>query len=35
VLGPVSDVVSVDVHVAGCPPRPEQIVAALRGLADR
>lgn len=35
VHGPVSDVVPVDVHIAGCPPRPEQIVAALRGLTGR
>lgn len=35
VLGPVSDVVPVDVEVPGCPPRPEAIVAALRGLSDR
>lgn len=35
VLGPVSDVVGVDVHVPGCPPEPAQIVAALRGLAGR
>lgn len=35
VLGPVSDVVPVDVHIPGCPPRPDQIVAALRGLTGR
>jgi Ni,Fe-hydrogenase III small subunit len=35
VAGPVSDVVEVDVEVAGCPPRPEEIVAALRGLTGR
>jgi Ni,Fe-hydrogenase III small subunit len=35
VVGAVSDVVPVDVEVAGCPPRPEAIVAALRGLTGR
>lgn len=35
VLGPVDDVVPVDLHVPGCPPEPEAIVAALRGLTGR
>lgn len=35
VVGPVSDVVPVDVEIAGCPPRPEAIVAALRKLTGR
>jgi Ni,Fe-hydrogenase III small subunit len=35
VLGPVSDVVPVDVEVPGCPPEPAAIVAALRGLTGR
>lgn len=35
VVGPVRDVVDVDLEVAGCPPRPEQIVAALRTLTGR
>lgn len=35
VAGPVSDVLPVDVHVPGCPPEPEVIVAALRGLTGR
>jgi len=34
-LGPVADVVPVDVHVPGCPPEPSAIVAALRGLSGR
>ncbi|WP_326638844.1 NADH-quinone oxidoreductase subunit NuoB [Nonomuraea fuscirosea] len=35
VAGAVRDVVDVDVEVPGCPPRPEAIVAALRGLTGR
>ncbi len=35
VEGSVDDVVRVDVHIAGCPPRPEAIVDALRGLTGR
>ncbi len=35
VVGAVGDLVPVDVEVAGCPPRPEAIVAALRGLTGR
>ncbi|MQA62989.1 MAG: NADH-quinone oxidoreductase subunit NuoB [Actinophytocola sp.] len=35
VVGPVSEVVRVDVEVAGCPPRPEAIVEALRKLTGR
>ncbi|HEY7225343.1 MAG TPA: NADH-quinone oxidoreductase subunit NuoB [Micromonosporaceae bacterium] len=35
VLGAVEDVVPVDLHVPGCPPEPEQIVSALRGLTGR
>jgi Ni,Fe-hydrogenase III small subunit len=35
VAGAVSDVVPVDVEVPGCPPPPEVIVAALRGLTGR
>ncbi len=35
VLGAVADVVPVDATVPGCPPRPEAIVAALRGLTGR
>ena len=35
VEGSVSDVVKVDVHIAGCPPHPEAIVEALRNLTGR
>jgi Ni,Fe-hydrogenase III small subunit len=35
VVGAVSDVVPVDVDVPGCPPPPDAIVAALRGLTGR
>ena len=35
VEGAVGDVVKVDVHIAGCPPRPEVIVEALRGLTGQ
>lgn len=35
VAGSVDDVVTVDVHVPGCPPPPEAIVAALRAVTGR
>ena len=35
VIGAVSDVVGVDVEVPGCPPTPQQIVAALRSVTRR
>lgn len=35
VVGPVSDVVPVDVEIPGCPPTPEQLIAALRGMTGR
>ena len=33
--GAVADVVPVDVQVPGCPPTPDQLIAALRGLSGR
>ncbi|MEV7970661.1 NADH-quinone oxidoreductase subunit NuoB [Sphaerisporangium sp. NPDC088356] len=35
VVGAVKDVLPVDVEVPGCPPEPEAIVEALRGLTGR
>jgi Ni,Fe-hydrogenase III small subunit len=35
VAGAVRDVLPVDAEVAGCPPRPEAIVAAIRELTGR
>jgi len=35
VVGAVSDVIPVDVEIAGCPPRPEAIVEGLRKLTGR
>ena len=35
VAGAVADVVPVDVEIPGCPPDPEAIITALRGLAGR
>src|SRR5664280_3430354 len=35
VEGPVGDVLPVDLQVPGCPPNPEAIVRALRGLTGR
>lgn len=35
VVGAVHDVVPVDVEIAGCPPEPGQIVAALRSVTGR
>ncbi len=35
VVGSVSDVVDVDLEVAGCPPEPDHIIAALRSVTGR
>ena len=35
VVGPVGDVVPVDVEVPGCPPTPQQIITALRTVTGR
>jgi Ni,Fe-hydrogenase III small subunit len=35
VVGPVADVIPVDVRVPGCPPTPAQIIAALRTVTGR
>jgi formate hydrogenlyase subunit 7 len=35
VVGPVSDVVGVDLEVPGCPPTPTDIVSALRSVTAR
>ena len=35
VVGAVNDVVPVDVEIAGCPPQPAQIIAALRSVTGR
>jgi formate hydrogenlyase subunit 7 len=35
VVGAVGDVVPVDVQVPGCPPTPQQIIAALRTVTGR
>jgi Ni,Fe-hydrogenase III small subunit len=35
VAGSVSDMVPVDIEIPGCPPDPEAIIAALRGLSGR
>ncbi len=34
IVGPVEDVLPVDLRIEGCPPSPERIAAALRELLD-
>jgi len=34
VLGPVADVLPVDLTIRGCPPAPAQILEALRALVE-
>lgn len=35
VVGPVSDVVPVDLEIPGCPPTPQQIIDGLRSVTRR
>jgi formate hydrogenlyase subunit 7 len=35
VVGAVSDVIPVDIEVAGCPPTPQQIIDAFRSVTGR
>ena len=35
VVGPVTDVIPVDLEVPGCPPTPQQIITALRTVTGR
>ena len=35
VVGPVTEVIDVDVEVPGCPPTPQQIITALRTVTGR
>ncbi|WP_396912238.1 NADH-quinone oxidoreductase subunit B family protein [Mycolicibacterium sp.] len=35
VVGAVGDIVDVDVEIAGCPPTPDQIIAALRSVTRK
>jgi Ni,Fe-hydrogenase III small subunit len=35
VVGAVDEVVPVDVEIAGCPPTPSQIIAALRTVTGK
>jgi Ni,Fe-hydrogenase III small subunit len=33
-VGPAADVIPIDLHIPGCPPRPDQIAEALLSLID-
>ena len=33
-IGPVSEVIPVDIHISGCPPKPIQLLAGLLKLLD-
>jgi len=35
IIGPVEDLLPVDLRIPGCPPTPDEIAAALIGLIDR
>lgn len=35
VVGPVGDVIGVDLEVPGCPPTPTEIVSAIRSITTR
>jgi len=35
VVGAVGEVVPVDVEIPGCPPTPNQIIAALRSVSGK
>jgi Ni,Fe-hydrogenase III small subunit len=35
IVGPLEEVLPVDIRIPGCPPSPETIAAALAGLIDR
>jgi len=34
IAGPVTDILPVDLHIAGCPPSPQEIADALLSLID-
>jgi Ni,Fe-hydrogenase III small subunit len=35
VVGSVKDVIPVNLHIAGCPPSPRQLLAGLLALLER
>ena len=35
VVGPVGEVIPVDVEISGCPPTPDQIITALRSITGK